>query len=132
MNFRKLAAVALIFSFSFFAFSSRAVADDTTMQATFKDTVYGGLIGALIGSAFVLLSNNPSDHLEYIPTGAAVGMIGGAIYGIATSGGTKSIVEIEHNKVAFNVPTIKHTGMFDKTTNSHETVGSVGIMNFKF
>lgn len=132
MNFKRCTAILLIFIFSFFAFSSRAVAEDTTMQATFKDTVYGGLIGALIGSAFVLLADKPKDHLEYIPTGAAIGMIAGAVYGLATAGGTKSLVEVENNKVAFNVPTVKRTGAFDKTTNTRETVDSIGIMSFRF
>lgn len=51
-------------------------------QTVFKDTMYGLLTGAVIGGALTLVTNDPTDHLSYIGVGAAVGAIGGAVYGV--------------------------------------------------
>ncbi len=123
--------LAIFLIFTFFVFSGRALADDA-MEVTLKDTVYGGLIGALIGSAFVLVADKPGDHLEYIPTGAGIGMIAGAVYGFATASGSKSLGEIENGKFTVHVPAIKTNAAYDKTIKNTEVVNSVGLFAYKF
>ncbi|MBI5887668.1 MAG: hypothetical protein HZB82_03040 [Deltaproteobacteria bacterium] len=129
ISIKKITAVFLIFTF--FVFSGRALAADA-MEVTLKDTAYGGIIGALIGSAFVLLADKPGDHLDYIPTGAGLGMIAGAIYGITTASSSKSFSEIENGKFSMHVPTIKVSAMRDKTVDAKETATSVGLFAYKF
>ncbi|MBI5902442.1 MAG: hypothetical protein HZB84_03030, partial [Deltaproteobacteria bacterium] len=51
---------------------------EDTMQRTLRDSIYGGVIGALAGTAVLLLTKNPGDHLGFIPTGAGVGILVGA------------------------------------------------------
>lgn len=113
-------------------FSGRALAAESSLEGTFKDTVYGGIIGALVGSAFVLLSDHPSDHLEYIPTGAAVGLLAGAVYGLATSTTVRSFGEVENGKFTLNVPTIKQSASYDRNTFRREVIDSVDLFKVKF
>ncbi len=56
-----------------------------TMRYTFYCAGYGGLLGGLIGAAIMVLGNSPSDHWDYILKGAAIGVIGGTIYGVVSS-----------------------------------------------
>jgi len=128
-SIKKTMAIFLIFTF--FIFSGRAIAADA-MEVTLKDTAYGGIIGALIGSAFVLLADKPGDHLDYIATGAGVGMIAGAVYGFTTASTSKSFGEIENGKFSMHVPTIKVSTARDKTVNTKEVVNSVGLFAYKF
>ncbi len=68
----------------FFLFSLPAGAQDV-MEKTLHDSIYGGIIGALIGTAVMALSDEPEDNLDYIPTGAAVGVLFGAAYGLGSA-----------------------------------------------
>lgn len=128
---RKLTAVLLIFAF--FALSSKAKAEDL-MQTTFKDAMYGGLIGALLGSALVLLTDNPDDHLGYIPTGAGVGILVGAAYGLGTSGIVQSAgaAEVTDGKLTFNMPTVERVVLFDNITNTEEVIQKLDLLKVNF
>lgn len=128
-SIKKTTAIFLIFTF--FVFSGRALAADA-MEVTLRDTAYGGIIGALLGSALVLISDKPGDHLDYIPTGAGIGMIAGAIYGFATASNSKSFGEIENGRFSMHVPTIRVSTIRDKTVDTRETVSSVGMFSYKF
>src|SRR4030067_2343777 len=84
--------ISLIFlAIAFFASVSSAAAEDV-MQRTLRDSLYGGLIGALLGTAVMFLTDDPGDNIEYIPTGAAVGILAGAAYGMGRSMGQTSSV----------------------------------------
>lgn len=129
MNFPKKTFVVLLV---FCLFSGRALAAESSLEGIFKDTVYGGIIGALVGSAFVLLSDHPGDHLEYIPTGAAVGLLAGAVYGLATSTTVRSFGEVENGKFTLNVPTVKQSASYDRNAFRREVIDSVDIFKVKF
>ncbi len=113
------------------AFSTRAYADDT-MQVALKNSIYGGIIGALIGSAAVLVTDNPDDHLNYIPTGAGIGIMLGAAYGVASSGVVQSLGSIENGKFSWSIPTISIDGIFDRNANHTEVVRSIDVVRLKF
>lgn len=127
---KRISALALIFTFLTF---SVARAEDV-MQQTMRDALYGGVAGALIGAAVLLLTDNPDDHLNYIPTGAGIGILAGAAYGIATSGMmiTSSAAEVEDGKITFNMPTIKKEKIYDEIANRYEDIEQVDLIRVKF
>ncbi len=131
MNFvKKTSIIALLLVF--FVFTSRSFADDT-MQYTLKNSLYGGILGALLGSAVLLLSDEPDDNLSYIPTGIGVGVLLGAAYGIATSGVIESSIgEIEDGRFTLNMPTLKRVEIFDENVNGREWINSIDVFRFKF
>ncbi|MFQ5736930.1 MAG: hypothetical protein ACE5GY_08725 [Thermodesulfobacteriota bacterium] len=130
-KFKKISALVLFFSF--FTFSGNALAEDL-MQTTLRDALYGGIVGALIGSAVLLLTDNPDDHLSYIPSGAGVGILAGAAYGIATSGviRTASVAEVKDGKISFNLPTLTTERKFDEVANIYEEIEKVDLIRLKF
>lgn len=62
-----------------------ASAQESTLKGVTRDALYGGVLGALLGTAALAFVDTPSDHLDYIVTGAAVGIIGGTVWGIYES-----------------------------------------------
>lgn len=127
---KRISALALIFTFLTF---SVAKAEDV-MQQTMRDALYGGVVGALVGAAVLLLTDNPDDHLGYIPTGAGIGILAGAAYGVATSGMmiTSSAAEVEDGKITFNMPTIKKEKIYDEIANRYEEIERVDLIRVKF
>ncbi|MDO8427212.1 MAG: hypothetical protein Q7T24_06845 [Deltaproteobacteria bacterium] len=129
---KKGLAVFLAFTF-FFALSARAVMAEDSMQRTLNDSLYGGLIGALLGTAVLLLTENPDDHLSYIPTGAGIGILVGAAYGLATSGVVERAgAEVEDGRVTFNMPTVKKEKFFDEKINKVEEIESIDLIRVNF
>ena len=123
---------ALLAFFVFVVFSGEAFAEDM-MQTTLRDALYGGIVGALIGSAVVLLTDNPEDHLGFIPTGAGVGILVGAAYGVATSGVISTAgAEIEDGKLTLNMPTIRTEKVFDEMANVQEVIEKVDLIRVRF
>ncbi|MBI1910674.1 MAG: hypothetical protein HYS21_01595 [Deltaproteobacteria bacterium] len=129
---KKLSVILLIFAVLTFSIRSTANAEDT-MQKALTDSLYGGLVGALLGSALLLLTDNPDEHLSYIPTGAAVGILAGAAYGVATSGIVRtSAAEVENGKVTFNMPTIQREEIYDRNVDDKEVINRVELVKLKF
>ena len=128
---KKTLAVLLFVTFSLF--STRAFADEA-MKHTLRSSLYGGVIGAIVGSAIVLLTDDPDDHLEYIPTGAALGVLAGAAYGLATGEFIydRSAIVVEDGKFALRLPTIKSARVFDKNANDYNLIESVDLLRVKF
>lgn len=81
-----------------------ARAADSPLGDVFTDMAYGALIGAALGAATLAFTDKPSDHLDYLAVGAAIGAFAGTGYGLIRN--SRSLVEIEHGKVRFAVPTI--------------------------
>ncbi|MBI4949322.1 MAG: hypothetical protein HY955_04160 [Deltaproteobacteria bacterium] len=127
---KRISALALVFTLLTF---SVARAEDV-MQQTMRDAIYGGVVGALVGAAVLLLTDNPDDHLGYIPTGAGVGVLAGVAYGVATSGMmiTSSAAEVEDGKITFNMPTIKKEKVYDEIANRYEEIEQVDLIRVKF
>lgn len=91
---------------AFALFSAQtAAAEENAMETVFKDSLYGGLAGALIGGAVMALTDNPGDHIGYIGVGAAVGVIGGAAFGLAQS--SRAFAEVENGRMTVSVPTVQ-------------------------
>ncbi|MDQ6973720.1 MAG: hypothetical protein Q9M10_02460 [Mariprofundaceae bacterium] len=85
---------------SFLPIQSQAA--DFEVQNTFEDTMYGGMLGALVGAGAMLVSGSPSKHWNYISTGAGLGIIAGAIYGVAS--GANAFAKLEDGQLQLGVP----------------------------
>ncbi len=129
---KKLIVLAVILSIAVSALPSRAFAadDSVMMQNVFKDTLYGGAIGAVIGVGFMLLSSKPTDHWNYVAYGAGGGIIAGAAIGMASS--TKALAEIESGRITLNVPEIKTDIVQDKRDEKIEVVRHLSLLRYNF
>jgi hypothetical protein len=82
-----------------------ARAANNEMGEVLVDGFYGGLIGALVGGAVMVLTDDPGDHLQYMVTGAGIGIIGGTIYGLSNVA-RRAMIDVERGRVAWRLPTI--------------------------
>lgn len=131
---KKVFAICLVASLIIASTSTGASADDT-LERTFKDALYGGAIGALVGTAVLLLTDNPDEHWDYIATGAGVGVLGGAAYGLATSGLVQSSAATEVDEdgtFSLSMPTVKRSEIYDEKLNSKEVINAVDLFRLKF
>lgn len=124
--------IVLLVAVSVLAFSTQAKASDA-MSNTLSDALYGGAIGALVGTAVLFLTDKPGDHLDYILTGAGVGILGGVAYGLATSGVVqRAATEYDGEKLTLAMPTIKRTEVYDEFINKKEVINSVDLFKLRF
>lgn len=99
------------------------------MKEVFKDGLYGGLAGALVGGAVLAFTNDPGDHLNYIAYGAAGGVLAGTVYGIASV--SRAFAEIERGRLYVNLPSPQ--AEFRKTgTDEFEMIYSMNVFRFNF
>ncbi len=95
------------------------------MREVLRSSVYGGLTGALIGTAFLAFREKPSDHLKDIRVGAGIGIIIGTLYGLAK---TTSLVEIKKGTVTVQMPSLRIN--VDQDTDSLR--GSIDLLKIPF
>ena len=94
--------ISMVLSVIFFVcWSAPCRAAESVFKQVFTDSVYGGLSGTLVGAAALAFTKRPGDHLDYMAYGAATGVLVGAAYGLG-----RAMVEMEHGKVAWAVPTV--------------------------
>lgn len=96
------------------------------MQTIFMDTFYGMAAGALIATAISLTQNNPNWG-KNLGTGAAVGGLGGAAFGIATE--MHYLSSIENGKVYVSIPSIEVSK--DKKVGE-DVMYTAGLFRYKF
>ncbi len=82
-----------------------ARAANNDMGEVLVDGFYGGLIGALVGGAVMVLTDDPGDHLQYMVTGAGIGVIGGTVYGLSKVG-RHALIDVDRGHLAWRIPTI--------------------------
>ncbi len=109
---------------------ARAGGQDTTMPDVLVDGFYGGVIGALVGTAVMALTNHPRDHLSYISTGAAVGVITGTVYGL-TRAANRALVEVDRGRVTWSVPSVTPSLAEDQDGRAHPTA-SASLFRYRF
>lgn len=73
----------------------------------FMDSLYGGAIGALVGGALCVLTQQPGKHLDRIGYGAAIGVLGGTAFAVANAARHSAFVEMDDKKIRFAMPTIQ-------------------------
>jgi len=102
---------------------------DQALLDTFQDSLYGVLIGSLIGGATAAFTKKPVDHLINIGVGAGVGAIGGAAFGLTKA--LKTLVEIEDGKAKFAMPTIVPE-FVDSPSASNKSAFTVGLIHVAY
>lgn len=124
--------IALCLIAAFFASATGAFAEDA-MQRTLRDSVYGGLIGGLLGTAVMFLTDDPDDHIDYIPTGAAIGVLVGAAYGIGRTVQDSSFAEVEKDgNIRLGLPVVRSQKVYDEKLDLVETIESIDLVRIKF
>lgn len=88
------------------AMPGSARAANSEMGDVLVDGFYGGLIGALVGAAVMVLTEDPGDHLQYMTNGAAIGVLAGTAYGLYNVG-RNAMVSLDRGRVAWHVPAIE-------------------------
>lgn len=78
---RKFAIISLMLA-ALTAVPGQSRAASYVAQDVWYSTIYGGMIGAVAGAGVVLLTEKPKKNLDYIKTGAGVGILSGLVYGI--------------------------------------------------
>ncbi len=104
-------------------------AAEESLQGVFKDSFYGGLVGALIGGALLVFKDDRSEHYEMIGYGAAVGVIAGAVYGLTRAG--RSLAEIEDGKMVVRVPAFRVESRRSVSGQKHSIMKS-NLVTFHF
>jgi len=79
-------------------------AADSSFSELFENTLYGGLVGTLVGGALLVFTSKPSDHLDYLSIGAASGVLAGVAYTVAKP--AKSLLAVENGNVKIAMPAI--------------------------
>ena len=107
-------------------------AQDPAVADIFKDGFYGGLAGALVGTAALLFDiEEAEDHLNYIANGAGIGVIAGTAYGIYSA--TRAVAEIEGSRTVWHLPVPqivqKHSSL---TAKSREVEYQVALLRLYF
>jgi hypothetical protein len=104
-SMKKTGLTAMTFAGLLAVAPMQAQAADVEVETVFQDAMYGAAIGALLGAGFMLVSNSPTSHWDYIAVGAGAGIIGGVAYGVYSS--SRGFAEYEDGEFHLNVPTPK-------------------------
>lgn len=101
---KKIAAAVLIVSL--LGTGTGFCQDSDLAGKMFMDSIYGGLIGTMVGGALMLLTDKPEDHVDNLRYGAAIGVLSGLTYAVADYSLNSSVAEIEDGKVKLAFPTL--------------------------
>jgi len=101
------------------------------MEKTLHDTAYGALIGGLVGTAVMALTDHPGDHIVYIPIGAAVGALAGTAYGLGSTA-VEQRGGLEEDVVPQEASVVQTVKVYDKRTGTTEVVSIVNILRYGF
>jgi hypothetical protein len=129
---KRIACIAVVITLIFSSVPAFAQDEGQGMQRILRSTVYGGAIGLVAGFAFLLFTNNPEDHYDFLSYGAGVGILAGLGYGLATTSGRIAIAEVDNGKMKLNIPELKADINMNDRFNTKEVVTSVGLLNYRF
>ncbi|MDH4228753.1 MAG: hypothetical protein OEW11_03280 [Nitrospirota bacterium] len=76
-----LASTILFLALAVLPATAGAATPGEGVGGVFHDGLYGGAVGALVGTALLAFIDHPGDHLDYISTGAAAGVLAGVVWG---------------------------------------------------
>jgi len=126
---RKLIPVVLLVCLTGWMSPGRVAAEENSFESVFKDGFYGGLAGALVGGAALAFKEHPSDHLNYISYGAAIGVFVGVTFGLVRAG--HALAELDNHRLVFHLPMPMVTSIPWGPT-PHEVTTSVGLLKIRF
>ncbi len=112
--------VFLIMVIILLAFNGVALA--ASGEVVMENTIYGGLIGGMLGGAWYLLDQDEAG--KKLGTGVGVGIIAGFLLGLTDVG---SFVEVEDGQMHAGIPPI-----YVMETEDQGTVYYTGLLDVKF
>ncbi|HEU0265900.1 MAG TPA: hypothetical protein VFR01_09255 [Geobacterales bacterium] len=102
-NVKRITVVIAALTFLAVLPTTRCYAE-SPLAPVVEDGFYGAVIGVLVGGAMIAFTHKPEDHLDYVGYGAAIGTLGGIVFGVADV--SRSFAQIDNGKVRFAIPTI--------------------------
>jgi hypothetical protein len=81
-----------------------AAAEDIALKKIMRNAAYGGMLGALVGGALLAFTDDPGDHLNFVTTGAAAGILVGAAWGVYDSSTDNPYVYLEDGRLHAALP----------------------------
>jgi hypothetical protein len=111
-----------------------AAAQDIALQKIMRNGAYGGIVGAMLGGALLAFVHKPADHLDFITTGAAAGVLVGVAWGIYDSSTTNPYVMLEGGQVhaSFSVPRVTRDAPSFADATRRETVVAARLVGVRF
>jgi len=120
----------LLSSFLLFTWAGQAWAQqDSSMKTVFQDAGFGGLAGLLVGGAFLVFTDEPGHHLDYLAYGAAVGVLAGAAFGIYSV--SRPLFLVEHGGLRGQIPLLK-VEMEQPAKGISQVRYSLTLMEYRF
>jgi hypothetical protein len=117
MMLKKVIVILLILMFAM-----QGVALAASGEVVLENTIYGGIIGGILGGAWYLLDDDEAG--KKISTGVGLGIIAGFLLGMTD---VSSIVEVENGEMHAGIPTI-----FVSQTPDLGTFYHASLLNVKF
>lgn len=123
----KLIAYCLLITFAVLMVTPSYVrGGENQMKIIFMDTFYGMAAGTLIATAVSLTQHNPNWG-QNMGTGAAIGGIAGALFGIATE--ARYLASVKDGNVSMGIPSVQ-TEIDKKDRNG--VMYTAGLFQYKF
>jgi|GEM_PF-1574268 len=132
---RKALLCALVLAMAVsLAHPGAAAAEDIALKKIMRNGAYGGIVGAMIGGALLAFVHNRSDHLEFISTGAAAGVLVGVAWGVYDSSSGNPYVMIEDGKLhaAWSPPRVFRGAASVADRGRRETVLAARLVGVRF
>ncbi|MCC7201501.1 MAG: hypothetical protein IT393_02400 [Nitrospirae bacterium] len=127
MKITRAVALSVLIAFASFIFApSDARSEENGMRTIFMDTFYGMAAGALIASAVSLTQDDP-DWGGNVGTGAAIGGIAGAIFGVASE--VRYVATVNKGSLTVSLPSVSVVA--DNKTGG-QPLYTAGIFKYKF
>ncbi|MCC6543221.1 MAG: hypothetical protein IT392_01810 [Nitrospirae bacterium] len=127
MKVTRFIALSILIIFSAVLFvPSQSKAEENPMRTVFMDTFYGMAAGTLISSA-ITLTQKDQNWGSTVGTGAAIGGIAGALFGIFTE--IRYAATVDEGKLYVSLPTISITA--DNKAGG-QPLYTAGIFKYKF
>lgn len=73
--------ISIVLALSLFSLPAESFAA-SQLQVVAEDSLWGALIGGLVGTAALAFRDHPSDHYDLIYKGTSVGLVCGVAFGI--------------------------------------------------
>lgn len=127
MRITRFIALTVVITFvALICVPSSSKAEENGMRTIFMDTFYGMAAGALIASAVSLTQDDP-DWGGNVGTGAAIGGIAGAFFGVASE--VRYVASVDSGRLHVSLPSVSVVA--DNKTGG-QPLYTAGIFKYKF
>jgi len=127
MKVTRFIALSILISFATIMFvPSHSKAEENHMRTIFMDTFYGMAAGTLIASA-ITLTQEDQNWGRTVGTGAAIGGIAGAVFGIVSE--VRYAATVDEGKLHVSLPSVS---VIADNKAGGQPLYTAGIFRYKF